>query len=73
MEKLCQLMMAFGELVICSRLPAWWMAAVPRTTFAPVGLASTVDVAKQEPTATAVSVRPNGRARLFLTVIPLTL
>jgi hypothetical protein len=51
-EKLCQLMMALGELVTWSRLPAWRNAALPLTTVGPVGLACTA-TEKQAATASA--------------------
>ena len=41
MEKLCQLMMAFGLLVMVSVLPCWEKVAWPLTTAGPVGLACT--------------------------------
>ena len=38
-EKLCQLMIAFGELVIENTLPCWAKVAVPLTTWGTAGAA----------------------------------
>ena len=60
-ENPCQLMIAFGELVILSVLPLGTTAAVPVTTVGPVGLETACVEAKQEATATA-SIVPRGSA-----------
>ncbi len=56
-EKLPQLMMALGLLVICSRLPDWRIDAEPLTTVGAVGLANASPAAKQDATASAISRR----------------
>ena len=55
-EKLCQLRMAFGVLVICSRLPFWTIVALPLTTLGPVGFANAAPARKLAATATEMNL-----------------
>ena len=58
-EKLCQLMIELGLLVICSRLPFWRTETWPLTTVGAVGFASAVLAAKQDATARETSLGRN--------------
>ena len=64
-EKLCQLMMALGVLVICRTFPMGATATVPFTTAWPVGLASVWPDAKQAATARVISLSRIGCAVRF--------
>ena len=55
-EKLFQLIIAPGVLMIDSRLPCWVMVALPATTVGLTGLASAPFAAKQEATASAIAL-----------------
>jgi hypothetical protein len=67
-EKLPQLMIAFGLFVIDSRLPECCITAVPLTTTGFVGFATAIPDAKHDATASAVAVRLNKRTRLSPTL-----
>src|SRR6478672_2578558 len=55
-EKLCQLMIALGLLVIASVLPCWAKLTCPLTTCGPSGLASAGALLKQPKVASTVIV-----------------
>ena len=73
MEKPCQLRIALGLLVTVSVEPTVENVAVPETTAGPVGLAYANSAAKQEATASEMSLRSSAagaRRDLFFTAFP---
>src|SRR5687768_5948917 len=68
-EKLCQLMIEPGELVMVSELPWGTMLTWPRATLGPVGFAWEKLPAKQDATATANTLYCHARLRRRLPVL----